>query len=101
VYVTALALGSALAAVAGVLIAPVQQAYYLMGLDALLISFMVVIIGGLGSLSGTLIAAFMVGVIDGIVSVFFSPTLARIVASLIVTLVLLLRPRGLFGAEAT
>jgi len=101
VYVAALALGTALAAISGVLVVPVQQAYYLMGLDALLISFMVVIIGGLGSLKGTLTAAFMVGVIDGVVSVFFSPTLARIVASLMVIVVLLLRPRGLFGTEAT
>ena len=68
-----------------------------MGLDALLLSFMVVIIGGLGSLRGTLIAALLIGLTDGVVSVFFSPTLARIIASLVVALVLVVRPRGLYG----
>jgi branched-chain amino acid transport system permease protein len=71
-----------------------------MGLDALLLSFVVVILGGLGSLKGTVVAAFLVGVSDGVVSIGFSPTLAKIVATLVVALVLALRGRGLFGAEA-
>jgi branched-chain amino acid transport system permease protein len=97
IYAAAFALGAALAAVAGVLVLPIQQAHYLMGLDALLLSFMVVIVGGLGSLKGTLAAAFMIGLIDGVVSVFFTPTLARIVASVLVALVLVLRTGGLYG----
>lgn len=100
VYTIAFALGAALAAVAGALIVPVQQAHYLMGLDALLTSFMVVIIGGLGSLKGTLVAGLLIGVVDGIVSVFFSPTLAKIVATIVVAFVLVLRSGGLFGDEA-
>jgi branched-chain amino acid transport system permease protein len=68
-----------------------------MGLDPLLLSFIVVIIGGLGSLRGTLVAAFAIGLSDGIVSVFFSPTLAKIIATLLVALVLVFRPSGLFG----
>jgi branched-chain amino acid transport system permease protein len=97
VYAATFALGAVLAALAGALVVPLQQAHYLMGLDALLLSFMVVIIGGLGSLRGSLIAAFLIGLTDGLVSVFFSPTLARIIASLIVALVLVVRPRGLYG----
>lgn len=97
IYMATFALGAMLAAVAGALVVPLQQAHYLMGLDALLLSFMVVIIGGLGSLTGTLAAAFLIGLTDGIVSVFFSPTLARIIASAVVALVLVLRPGGLFG----
>jgi branched-chain amino acid transport system permease protein len=97
VYSAAFALGAALAAVAGVLVVPVQQAHYLMGLDALLLSFMVVIIGGLGRLGGTVAAAFLVGLVDGVVSIFFTPTLARIVASLLVAGVLVVRAGGLFG----
>jgi len=93
-------LGAALAAIAGVLVLPIQQAHYLMGLDALLLSFMVVIIGGLGSLKGTLAAAFMIGLTDGLVSVFFTPTLARIVASVFVALVLVFRTGGLYGEGA-
>jgi branched-chain amino acid transport system permease protein len=99
VYTVAFSLGAALAAVAGALVVPVQQAHYLMGLDALLTSFMVVIIGGLGSLGGTLVAALLIGLVDGGVSVFFSPTLAKIVASVAVALVLVWRTGGLFGSE--
>jgi branched-chain amino acid transport system permease protein len=97
VYAIVFALGAMLAAAAGVLVVPIQQAHYLMGLDPLLLSFIVVILGGLGSVRGTLIAAFVVGLSDGIVSVFFSPTLAKIVATLLVAVVLIVRPTGLFG----
>jgi len=100
VYTVAFALGAALAAVAGALVVPIQQAHYLMGLDALLTSFMVVIIGGLGSLGGTLVAALLIGLVDGGLSVFFSPTLAKIVASVAVAFVLVVRTGGLFGSEA-
>ena len=97
VYATVFVLGGMLAAIAGVLVVPIQQAHYLMGLDPLLLSFIVVIIGGLGSLGGTLVAAFVVGLSDGLVSVFFSPTLAKIVATLLVAMVLVFKPGGLFG----
>ncbi len=100
IYAAAFSLGAVLAAVAGALVVPVQQAHYLMGLDALLLSFMVVVIGGLGSLRGTLAAAFLIGITDGVVSVFVSPTLARIIASMLVVLVLVTRPGGLFGDAA-
>ncbi|HEY1245326.1 MAG TPA: branched-chain amino acid ABC transporter permease [Hyphomicrobiaceae bacterium] len=97
VYAMVFALGAMLAALAAVLIVPIQQAHYLMGLDPLLLSFIVVIIGGLGSILGTVVAAVIVGLSDGIVSVFFSPTLAKILATLLVALVLVVRPQGLFG----
>ncbi|HMQ91983.1 MAG TPA: branched-chain amino acid ABC transporter permease [Amaricoccus sp.] len=100
VYALVFALGAALAAVAAVLIVPIQQAHYLMGGDPLLLSFIVVIIGGLGSLRGTVLAAVLIGLSDGIVSVFFSPTLAKILATLLVALVLVFRPQGLFGQRA-
>ena len=58
------------------------------------------IIGGLGSLRGTVVAAVLIGLSDGIISVFFSPTLAKIIATLIVAMVLVFRPQGLFGAAA-
>ena len=95
----AFALGGGLAAIAGVLVVPIQQAHYLMGHDPLLMSFIVVIIGGLGSLRGTLLAAFAIGISDGVISVFFTPTLAKIVATLLVSLVLVVRPAGLFGEK--
>jgi branched-chain amino acid transport system permease protein len=97
VYAIVFAIGAMLAAVAAVLIVPIQQAHYLMGHDPLLLSFIVVIIGGLGSILGTVVAAAIVGLSDGIISVFFSPTLAKILATLLVALVLVVRPQGLFG----
>ncbi len=100
VYAGVFALGAALAAVAAVLVVPIQQAHYLMGGDPLLLSFIVVIIGGLGSLRGTLVAALVIGLGDGVISMFFSPTLAKIIATLLVALVLVFRPQGLFGAKA-
>jgi branched-chain amino acid transport system permease protein len=100
VYMGTFALGAGLAALAGVLIVPIQQAQYLMGHDPLLLSFIVVIIGGLGSLRGTLIAALVIGLSDGVISMFFTPTLAKILATLLVAMVLVLRPQGLFGAKA-
>ena len=97
VYAVVFAVGAMLAAVAAVLIVPIQQAHYLMGHDPLLLSFIVVIIGGLGSILGTVVAAAIVGLSDGVISVFFSPTLAKILATLLVALVLVVRPQGLFG----
>ena len=99
VYAGVFALGAGLAAVAAVLIVPIQQAHYLMGHDPLLLSFIVVIIGGLGSLRGTLVAALVIGLSDGVISVFFSPTLAKILATLLVAFVLVFRPQGLFGEK--
>ena len=100
VYAMVFGIGCGLAAIAAVLIVPIQQAHYLMGGDPLLLSFIVVIIGGLGSLPGTVIAALLIGMSDGIISVFFSPTLAKILATLAVALVLVFRPQGLFGTRA-
>lgn len=98
VYAGVFALGAMLAAIAAVLVVPVSQAHYLMGRDPLLLSFAVVIIGGLGSLRGTVVAALLIGLSDGIIStLFFSPTLAKILATLLVALVLVFRPQGLFG----
>lgn len=100
VYAAVFAIGAMLAAGAGVLVVPLQQAHYLMGLDPLLLSFVVVIIGGLDSLKGTVVAAFVIGLGDGVISMFFSPTLSKIVATLAVALVLVFRPQGLFGSRA-
>ncbi len=97
VYSVVFGLGAGLAAVGAVLVVPIQQAYYLMGHDPLLLAFIVVIIGGLGSLPGTIIAAILIGMADSIISVFFTPTLAKIFATLLVATVLVFRPTGLMG----
>jgi len=70
-----------------------------MGLEPLLLSFIVVIIGGLGSIRGTIVAAFVIGISDGIISVFYEPTLAKMLATLFVAMVLVLKPSGIYGEE--
>lgn len=102
VYAGVFALGAGLAAIGAVLIVPIQQAHYLMGGDPLLLSFIVVILGGLGSLRGTVVAALIIGLMDGILGAafFFPPTFAKIVATLMVAMVLVFRPQGLFGKVA-
>ena len=100
VYAGVFALGAALAALGAVLIAPITQAHYLMGGEPLLLSFIVVILGGLDSLRGTVVAAVVIGLSDGIISTLYEPTLAKILATLLVALVLVFRPQGLFGTRA-
>ena len=100
VYSGVFAVGAMLAAIAGVLVVPNQQAHYLMGHDPLLLSFVVVIVGGLGSIPGTIAAALLIGMTDGYLSVFFDPTVAKIASTLLVALVLIFKPDGLFGKAA-
>jgi branched-chain amino acid transport system permease protein len=99
VYGFVFAAGAMYAAVAAILIVPIRQAHYLMGLDPLLLSFIVVIIGGLGSIRGTIVAAIFIGMSDGIISMMFSPTLAKMASTLLVALILVFKPEGLFGSR--
>jgi branched-chain amino acid transport system permease protein len=91
-------LGSALAAFAGVLASPIVSVEHQMGLDILIAAFMIVIVGGLGSLKGSLVAAIVFSVLEGLIAGIPSvdPTLARIVALLVMGALLLWRPHGLF-----
>ena len=99
VYTLVFASGAALAGLAAVLIVPIRQAHYLMGQEALLLSFIVVIIGGLGSFVGTIIAAVLIGLSEGLTSIFFIPTLAKIISMTIVIFILILKPDGLSGRK--
>jgi branched-chain amino acid transport system permease protein len=92
-------LGSVLAVVGGVLAAPIYQVFYLMGNDVILLSFIVVIIGGLGSLEGTLVAALGICALEGVMTHFLTPTRARAGIFAVMVIVLLLRPQGLFGTR--
>jgi branched-chain amino acid transport system permease protein len=91
------ALGGALAAIGGVLAAPVSQVFYLMGSDVILLCFIVVIVGGLGSLKGTLVAALAFCTLEGGMSILLTPVEARAAIFAIMILVLIFRPRGLFA----
>jgi branched-chain amino acid transport system permease protein len=90
-------LGAGLAAAGGVLAAPIRNVFYLMGFDVLLFSFIVVIVGGLGSLIGTFVAALTLSGTEGLLSAFVQPVEARIVILLLMAALVLVRPRGLFG----
>lgn len=96
-YMTAVvAIGVGLAALAGVLLAPITGVHPAMGAEILTASFVVVVIGGLGSFWGVVWAALIVGVVRGL-TVFFMPAAAEASMYLLMLLVLLFRPRGLFG----
>lgn len=97
VYMLTFGLGAGLAALGGVLAAPIVALEFRMGLDILPAVFIVVIIGGLGSLEGSLLAALLIGELEGIASVFVTPTTARILSLVVMSMVLLVRPEGLMG----
>jgi branched-chain amino acid transport system permease protein len=97
VLVFTFVLGCVLAAVAGVLAAPVTQVSYLMGTDAALLSFIVVIIGGLGSLAGAVAAALAICSMEGVLSAILTPVQSKAAIFLLMVIILMLRPRGLFG----
>jgi len=93
---TVVALAVALAALAGVLLAAISGVHPAMGAEILTASFVVVVIGGLGSFWGVVLAALIVGVVRGL-TVYFYPSAAEASMYLLMLLVLLFRPRGLFG----
>jgi len=90
--------GAALAGFAGVLAAPVLQVSPLMGSNLIITVFAVVVIGGMGSILGSIVAGMGLGVIEGFCRVFY-PQASSTVVFVIMALVLLLRPAGLFGRE--
>ncbi len=95
-YRLVFALGVALAAAAGMLAAPVSSVFPGMGNQVLIISFVVVVIGGIGSVKGALVAALLIGLADTFGKVLV-PELAGMVVYLLMAAVLLWRPQGLFG----
>jgi branched-chain amino acid transport system permease protein len=88
--------GVGLAALAGVLAAPIYQVNPLMGADLIIVVFAVVVIGGMGSILGSVVTGFGLGVVEGLTKVFY-PEASNVVIFVIMALVLLVRPTGLFG----
>ena len=91
--------GVGLAAFAGVMAAPIYQVSPLMGADLIIVVFAVVVIGGMGSIMGSILTGFMLGIVEGLTKVFY-PEASNIVIFVIMAIVLLLRPAGLFGRDA-
>ncbi|HEY7039596.1 MAG TPA: branched-chain amino acid ABC transporter permease [Methylomirabilota bacterium] len=88
--------GVALAALAGVLAAPIYQVNPLMGADLIIVVFAVVVIGGMGSIIGSIVTGFGLGLVEGLTKVFY-PEASNTVIFVIMALVLLVKPAGLFG----
>ena len=89
-------IGCALAGLAGALAGPMRGAYAEMGVTMVIESFVVVVVGGMGSLLGAVVAGIMMGQVVGITT-FFAPKLAEIMVFVVMALVLLVRPSGFFG----
>ncbi len=90
--------GAALAALAGVLAAPVIQVTPLMGSNLIIVVFAVVVIGGMGSILGSILTGLGLGLVEGLTKVFY-PEASNIVVFVIMAIVLMIRPAGLFGKE--
>jgi len=90
--------GVALAALAGVMAAPIYQVNPLMGADMIIVVFAVVVIGGMGSIMGSILTGFGLGVIEGLTKVFY-PEASNTVIFIIMAIVLMFKPAGLFGAQ--
>ncbi len=97
VYMWTFVLGSALAAFSGVLAAPIVSVEFMMGREVLIMAFIIVIVGGMGNLEGSVIAAIMISMIQGIGALFVPPAIATVFALAFMIIVLLFRPQGLFG----
>lgn len=90
------ALGVGLAGLAGVLAAPIYQVSPLMGQNLIVIVFAVVVIGGMGSIFGSIVSGFMLGIIEGLTKVFY-PAASTTVIFIVMAIVLLVKEQGLFG----
>ncbi|HEX8741333.1 MAG TPA: branched-chain amino acid ABC transporter permease [Casimicrobiaceae bacterium] len=90
--------GVALAALAGVMAAPIYQVSPLMGADIIIVVFAVVVIGGMGSIMGAIVTGFGLGIIEGLTKYFY-PEASTTVIFVIMVIVLMIKPAGLFGRE--
>ena len=99
VFTLTFAGSAALAALAGLLLAPIFTVYPSMGVEMILLAFIVVILGGMGSMGGSVVAAFVIGVAQSLFSLWMNPQRVAIAIFAIMILVLIVRPRGFFGRE--
>jgi branched-chain amino acid transport system permease protein len=96
-HAAVMAISAGLAALAGIVISPINVVTPDMGLEPLLMAFTIVILGGIGSLQGSLVAALIVGYAGALVSFLWDPELVTFMALVVVFSVLIVRPTGLFG----
>lgn len=96
IFMVTFGLGTALAMLGGVVAAPLTSVEFRLGLDVLPLCFIAVIIGGLGNLPGTAAAAILLSVLEGMITSVVEPTTARIISLVLMSVVLLVRPQGIF-----
>jgi branched-chain amino acid transport system permease protein len=96
VWLLVFGIGIAMAGLAGVLAGPMRGVYAEMGVEIIIDSFVVVVVGGMGSLAGAIVAGLILGEIVSLTT-FFAPKLAELVIFIVMAVVLLVRPSGLFG----
>jgi len=99
VFTLTFAASGALAALAGLLLAPIFTVYPQMGVEMILLAFIVVILGGMGSMGGSVIAAFVIGITQSLFSLWMNPQRVAIAIFGLMILVLIVRPRGFLGRE--
>ena len=99
VFTLTFAGSAALAAIAGLLLAPIFTVYPQMGVEMILLAFIVVILGGMGSLGGSVVAAFVIGIAQSLLTLWMNPQRVAIAIFGIMIVVLIVRPRGFFGRE--
>jgi branched-chain amino acid transport system permease protein len=99
VFTLTFAGSAALAAVAGLLLAPIFTVYPQMGVEMILLAFIVVILGGMGSMGGSVVAAFAIGIAQSLLTLWMNPQRVAIAIFAIMIFVLIVRPRGFFGRE--
>jgi branched-chain amino acid transport system permease protein len=90
--------GVGLAALAGVMAAPIYSVSPLMGADLIIVVFAVVVIGGMGSIMGSILTGFMLGLVEGLTKVFY-PEASNTVIFIVMAIVLMIKPAGLFGTQ--
>lgn len=97
IYTLTFGIGAALAGLAGMLMSPIYFVYPTMGIDAILRAFIVVIVGGMGSLFGAVIASLIIGEVESLASLWISPTWAETLVFVVLILVMIVKPSGIFG----
>ncbi|MEF3323369.1 MULTISPECIES: branched-chain amino acid ABC transporter permease [Gulosibacter] len=99
-YLLAMGLGAAMTGIAGVLIIPFQAAYPMVGAHYTLMAFVVVVIGGLGNMTGALLGGLTLGIIETLTGTFIDPALQQVAVFVVFIIVLIVRPAGIFGGSA-
>jgi branched-chain amino acid transport system permease protein len=97
IYMVSFGIATALAGSAGALLLPITSAYPTVGIQQLMIAFIVIIVGGMGSIKGTTVSGIIIGILEGLTTVFYSVEYSLIIAYVVAITILLFRPSGLFG----